>query len=46
VTVTPHEELLAGLNPAQQEAVLHVDRPLLVVAGRLEDSRPHPPWLT
>jgi ATP-dependent DNA helicase UvrD/PcrA len=33
VTVTPHEELLADLNPAQREAVLHVDGPLLVVAG-------------
>jgi DNA helicase-2/ATP-dependent DNA helicase PcrA len=33
VAVTPHEELLADLNPAQREAVLHVDGPLLVVAG-------------
>src|SRR4029078_3722876 len=29
----PHEELLDELNPAQREAVLHVDGPLLVVAG-------------
>src|SRR4029078_3284917 len=29
----PHESLRAGLNPAQREAVLHVDGPLLVVAG-------------
>ena len=33
MTVTPHEELLATLNPAQREAVLHVDGPLLVIAG-------------
>jgi len=33
VAVTPHEELLSDLNPAQREAVLHVDGPLLVVAG-------------
>ena len=33
MTVTPHDELLAELNPAQREAVLHVDGPLLVVAG-------------
>jgi len=33
VTVTPHDELLADLNSAQREAVLHVDGPLLVVAG-------------
>jgi DNA helicase-2/ATP-dependent DNA helicase PcrA len=33
VTVIPHDELLADLNPAQREAVLHVDGPLLVVAG-------------
>jgi len=27
------EQLTAGLNPAQREAVLHVDGPLLVLAG-------------
>ena len=33
MAVTPHAELLADLNPAQREAVLHVDGPLLVIAG-------------
>jgi DNA helicase-2/ATP-dependent DNA helicase PcrA len=33
VAVTPHSDLLADLNPAQREAVLHVDGPLLVIAG-------------
>ncbi len=33
MSVAPHEDLLGGLNPAQREAVLHVDGPLLVVAG-------------
>ena len=33
VTVAPHEDLLADLNPAQRAAVLHVEGPLLVVAG-------------
>ncbi len=28
-----HDDLLADLNPAQREAVLHVDGPLLVIAG-------------
>ena len=33
MSVAPHEDLLADLNPAQREAVLHVDGPLLVIAG-------------
>ena len=33
VAVAPEDALLADLNPAQREAVLHVDGPLLVVAG-------------
>ena len=33
VTVAPHQDLLADLNPAQRAAVLHVEGPLLVVAG-------------
>ena len=33
VSVTSHEGLLADLNPAQREAVLHLDGPLLVIAG-------------
>jgi len=33
MSVAPHEDLLADLNSAQREAVLHVDGPLLVIAG-------------
>ena len=31
--VAPPDDLLADLNPAQREAVLHVEGPLLVIAG-------------
>ena len=30
---SPTPDLLDGLNPPQQEAVLHVDGPILVLAG-------------
>src|SRR3954451_9302146 len=33
MAVAPHDDLLATLNAAQREAVLHVDGPLLVIAG-------------
>ena len=33
MAVAPHVDRLADLNPAQREAVLHVDGPLLVIAG-------------
>ena len=32
-TLIEEEKLTAGLNPAQREAVLHVNGPLLVLAG-------------
>src|SRR3954468_19967538 len=31
--IATDDQLLTGLNPAQREAVLHVDGPLLILAG-------------
>ena len=45
MSVMSPEQYLADLNPAQREAVLHAEGPLLVIAGAGsgQDARPHPP---